>query len=104
MWNNTRPVAVKTLKPKQNMTVDEFFQPANLMKELRHPKIVELYGLCSKEEPVFIITEFMEHGNLLEYLYCGGKSLIKCTLMDMVSQVAEGMAYLEKKNIVHRDL
>ena len=106
-WNNTRPVAVKTLKPKQNMTVDEFFQPVNLMKELRHPKLVELYGVCSKKEPVFIITEFMEYGNLLEYLHCGGKSLNLSLnqLMNMASQVAGGMAYLENRNyIVHRDL
>ena len=105
-WNDNRPAAVKTLKPKQNMTVDEFFQPTNLMKELRHPKLVQLYGVCSKKEPVFIITEFMEYGNLLEYLHHGGKSLKLSLnqLMNMASQVAEGMVYLEKKNIVHRDL
>ena len=92
IWNSTTPVAVKTLKPNQNIT--DILQPANLMKKLRHPKFVQLYGLCSKEEPVYIITEFMEHGNLLEYLHCGGKSLKLSLnqLMDMASQVAAGMA------------
>jgi fyn-related kinase len=106
IWNNTTPVAVKTLKPNQSMTVDEFLQSANLMKKLLHPKIVQLYGLCSKEEPVFIITELMKHESLLEYLqlHSKGRSLKPPQLIHMAAQVAAGMAYLEGEKVVHRDL
>jgi fyn-related kinase len=104
IWNDTTPVAVKILKPNQNMTVDDFLQSANLMKKLQHPKVVHHYDFCSKEEPVFIITELMKHGSLLEYLRGEGKSLKRPPLIHMAAQVAAGMAYLEEQNIIHRDL
>ena len=103
IWNNTTPVAVKSLKPNQNMTINDFLQPANLMKKLRHPKLVQFYGLYSKEEPVFIITEFMKHGNLLKYLRGNGELNLR-QLIHMAEQVAAGMAYLEEQNVIHRDL
>ena len=106
IWNDTTPVAVKTLKPNQTMTIEEFLQSANLMKKLRHPKLVQLYSLCSREEPVYIVTELMEHGNLLQYLAMPGNwmSLKLPQLIDMAAQVAAGMAYLEEQKVIHRDL
>ena len=107
IWNNTTPVAVKTLKPNQNLTIDELLQSANLMKKLQHPNLVQLYALCSREESVYIITEFMEYGSLLDYLgddMLEGKSLGIPQLIRMAVQVAAGMAYLEEQNVIHRDL
>jgi fyn-related kinase len=106
IWNNTTvtPVAVKTLIPNQNMTVEEFLQSANLMKKLRHPNLVQLRNLCSKEEPVFIITELVKHGSLLEYFHSKGKSLKPPQLIHVAAQVAAGMAYLEEEKVIHRDL
>ena len=74
------------------------------MKKLRHPKLIQLYGVCTKEEPIYIITELMKHGSLLEYLRGDGRSLKLPQLIDMGAQVAAGMAYLAKKNYIHRDL
>ena len=51
-WNKTTPVAVKILKPNQNMTVHDFLQSANLMKKLHHPELIQLYALSSMEVPV----------------------------------------------------
>jgi fyn-related kinase len=104
IWNSDTPVTVKTLKSNQNMTISEFMQLANLMKKLQHRQVVHFYGLCSKEEPIFIITELLEHGSLLEYLRGKGRSLKLAQLIDMASQVAAGMAYLEERNVIHRDL
>lgn len=35
---------------------------ANLMKSLQHDKLVRLHAVVTKEEPIYIITEFMEKG------------------------------------------
>ena len=103
LWNNTTSVAVKTLKPG-TMSPLEFLQEAALMKKLRHQKLIQLYAVCTKEEPIYIVTELMKHGSLLEYLRGEGRSLKLPQLIDMSAQVAAGMAYLEEQNYIHRDL
>ena len=103
LWNNTTSVAVKTQKPG-TVSPQEFLQEASLMKKLRHPKLVQLYAVCTKEEPIYIITELMKHGSLLEYLRGEGRSLKLPQLIDICAQVANGMAYLEQQHYIHRDL
>ena len=103
LWNTNIPIAVKVHKPLI-MTAQDFLQTAALMKKLHHPKIIQLYGVCTKEEPLYIITELMKHNSLLDYLRGEGRSIKHPQLIDMASQVAEGMAYLEKQNCVHRNL
>ena len=103
LWNNTTPVAVKTLKAG-TMQPSSFLQEAHIMKKLRHPKLVQLYAVCTREEPLLIITELMAKGSLLDYLQGEGRVLKLPQLIDMSAQVASGMAYLELHNYIHRDL
>ncbi|XP_066556044.1 tyrosine-protein kinase SRK2 isoform X1 [Amia ocellicauda] len=104
LWNNTTPVAVKTLK-SGTMEPKDFLREAQIMKKLRHPKLIQLYAVCTVEEPIYIITELMKNGSLLEYLQKdGGAKLRIPDQIEMGSQVAAGMAYLELQNYIHRDL
>ncbi|XP_007521118.1 tyrosine-protein kinase FRK isoform X2 [Erinaceus europaeus] len=104
LWNNTTPVAVKTLKPG-SMDSNDFLREAQLMKKLRHPKLIQLYAVCTLEEPIYIITELMRYGSLQEYLQNdAGLKIHLCQQVDMAAQVASGMAYLESQSYIHRDL
>lgn len=53
---------IGTMDPK------DFLAEAQIMKKLRHSKLIQLYAVCTVEEPIYIITELMKHGSLLEYL------------------------------------
>lgn len=53
---------MKTLKPG-TMSVEAFLEEANLMKTLQHDRLVRLYAVVTKTEPIYIITEFMANGN-----------------------------------------
>ena len=99
-WNGTIPVTIKTLKPGL-MTVNDFLTEAQIMK-LKHEKLIKLYGVCSRKEPICIVTELMKHGSLLDYLTKGDLKLSEWIHIGV--QVADGMAYLESQHYIHRDL
>ena len=96
------PVAVK-IKPGA-VSVEKFLREAELMKHLSHDKLIKLYGVCTKEEPIYIVMELATNGILLTYLRGGGRSLKQPQLIAMCGHIAAGMAYLESQNCVHGDL
>ena len=103
-WNDTTPVAVKTPKPGP-MGIYDFFDEAQIMKKLQHENLLKLYGVCTQEKPFYIVTQLMKHGNLLDYLTKGeGQHAKLPELIDIGAQVANGMAYLESQNYIHRNL
>ncbi|XP_048842328.1 tyrosine-protein kinase Blk isoform X2 [Brienomyrus brachyistius] len=102
-YKNSQKVAIKMLK-EGSMEPEAFLQEANLMKKLQNERLVRLYAVVTKE-PILIITEYMSNGSLLDFLKTeDGKHLKYPKLIDMSAQIAEGMAYIEKKNYIHRDL
>nr|XP_002126540.1 tyrosine-protein kinase Fgr-like [Ciona intestinalis] len=103
LWNSTTEVAIKTLKPG-TMSPEAFLEEAKIMKMLRHEKLVNLYAVVSCE-PIYIVTEFMCHGSLLDYLKDGaGRHSNLVDQIDMAAQIAAGMAFIERNNYIHRDV
>nr|XP_025953910.1 tyrosine-protein kinase Lck [Dromaius novaehollandiae] len=102
-YNGHTKVAVKSLK-QGSMSPSAFLAEANLMKNLQHPRLVRLYAVVTKE-PIYIITEYMEKGSLVDFLKTAeGVKLTINKLLDMAAQIAEGMAFIEARNYIHRDL
>ncbi|XP_056283407.1 tyrosine-protein kinase Blk [Pseudoliparis swirei] len=102
-YKDTQKVAIKTLK-EGTMEPAAFLQEANLMKQLQHERLVRLHAVVTME-PILIVTEFMINGCLLDFLKSDkGKTLKTNKLIDMSAQIAEGMAYIETKNYIHRDV
>lgn len=129
------PVAIKVLKEgASTQAKKEFFREANLMDTFDHPNILKLLGVCVDQEPMCMIFEFMELGDLNMFLrqnspdrLAGGSSnpsLNMCVggagaggkpaagkstlstqqLVCMAMDVAAGLDYLAQNHFVHRDL
>ncbi|XP_063207650.1 cytoplasmic tyrosine-protein kinase BMX isoform X1 [Chroicocephalus ridibundus] len=102
-WKRQYDVAIKMIK-EGAMSEDEFIEEAQTMMKLNHPKLVRLYGVCSKSYPIYLVTEYMPNGCLLSYLRSHGKELQPLQLLEICYDVCDAMAFLESCQFIHRDL
>lgn len=109
------PVALKCLREGASKDMEEAFnKEVKFMAPLRHEHVVRLLGVCSMAEPRFMVIEYMENGDLHQYLQqfqldeqslIEGQELISYgVLVSMAADVAAGMEYLASKFFIHRDL
>ncbi|KAG9266945.1 megakaryocyte-associated tyrosine-protein kinase [Astyanax mexicanus] len=97
-----RKVAVKNIK--SDVTAQAFLGETSVMTKLQHKNLVQLLGVIL-HNGLYIVTEFMAKGNLVNYLRSRGRSVISTVqLLHYALEVCEGMEYLECKKLVHRDL
>uniref|UniRef100_A0A8C1TQ59 receptor protein-tyrosine kinase n=1 Tax=Cyprinus carpio TaxID=7962 RepID=A0A8C1TQ59_CYPCA len=109
-------VAVKTLREDANKNArNDFLKEIRIISRLRDPNIIRLLAVCVESDPLCMITEYMENGDLNQFLsrhelqeeglLAGISATISYrTLIHMASQISSGMKYLSSLNFVHRDL
>ncbi|KAL5703705.1 non-specific serine/threonine protein kinase [Ranunculus cassubicifolius] len=99
-------VAVKVLK-SEHLNEDlelEFAQEVKILRKVQHRNVVRFIGACSKRPQLCIITEFMPGGSLYDYLHKNRNVLDLRLLLKFAIDVCNGMEYLHRNNIIHRDL
>ncbi|KAK9831365.1 hypothetical protein WJX81_006002 [Elliptochloris bilobata] len=110
-------IAVKVLKESRQRAntsaIAEFRWEAKLLRDMRHPCILNFYGTCSNGALMMSLTEYMAGGDLGVAInddvaengdgvrlrlgwYAGGRAVLLC--------VARGLAYLHSEKLVHGDL
>jgi serine/threonine-protein kinase len=103
-----RIVAIKTIN--LGLALDEkdeyegrFYQEAKAAGRLSHPNIVTIFDLGKSEDVAYITMEFLQGKELREILD-DAEEMPVGRILDIVSQVALGLAYAHEHGIVHRDV
>jgi serine/threonine protein kinase len=103
-----RVVAIKTINLGLAMEgKDEyegrFYQEAKAAGRLNHPNIVTIYDVGKSEDIAYIAMEFLQGRELRDIMNDGGLLPVDHVL-DIVAQVASGLAYAHEHGIIHRDV
>lgn len=99
-------VAIKILRDanEDSTQLEEFLQEVSIMRKVRHKNIVQFIGACTRKPNLCIVFEYMAGGTVFDYIHRQKDKLKIPTLLKMATDVARGMDYLHKRNIIHRDL
>ncbi|KAI8596533.1 hypothetical protein EDD21DRAFT_244631 [Dissophora ornata] len=99
-------VAIKECVRSDSRAFDEkyFKREVDILKESRHPNIVQFMGICKRKKRFYIVTEFLPLGNLRRWIQDDTKEFGWDTRISFAIDISLALAYLHHKNIIHRDL
>ncbi|PSN56697.1 Tyrosine-protein kinase-like otk [Blattella germanica] len=118
-------VMVKSLQnTRDDSALHEFKRELDMFHKLQHDHVARLVGLCREMDPHYMILEYSDWGDLKQFLLAtrggsgkdekasrnAGKSpprppqLSVTQIIQLASQIAEGMEHLSNQRFVHRDL
>src|SRR5690606_8263394 len=80
-----------------------FKNEAYIQSSINHPNIAMLYEYAKCNNKLCIVMEFVEGETLSDILYRKGK-LSNSETENILRQIVSALAYLHKKEIIHRDI
>jgi serine/threonine protein kinase len=87
-----------------------YLKEMKILADLCHPHVAQVFG-CTISDPCYVVMELM-HTDLRNHIECfltsmssDREALFELPVaVDIMLQIAEGMEYLHRKGIAHRDL
>lgn len=102
-----RPTLGGKLSPEQQQAADRFYIEAQAAGSLSHKNIVTIYDVGEEKTAqgpmVYIAMEFLE-GKGLDWYIANKKLATFEEKVRVVRQIADGLDYAHKRNVIHRDI
>jgi serine/threonine protein kinase len=101
-----RDAAIKLVKSglvTNQEVVHRFLKEANHLKRLRHINIVPVDEVSERPDAPYFAMPYFEKGSLANRMK-PGEPLKTITILDIGTQVADGLSFAHRAGIIHRDL
>jgi len=101
-----RNVAVKVLRgdlSADDKFIRRFEREAQSVSNLSHQNIVEVYDVGEEDGEHYIVMEYIE-GKTLKQLLKKRESLTLTEVIDIMTQLTDGIAHAHESYIIHRDI
>ncbi|KAJ7909213.1 kinase-like domain-containing protein, partial [Mycena leptocephala] len=99
-------VSVKIMRVFEDLDVqsilNKFGREALIWRQLAHPNILPFFGVYYLETRLCLVSPWMENGNIMKFLEIN-KPATQVRL-SLILDVAQGLQYLHKENVIHGDL
>ena len=97
--------ALKVLLPELSGSprfVKRFLRESQALARLRHPNIVTLYDCSEAEGTLYILMDYVDGGTLKSAI--SKRELKIHQQIDIISQLATGLAFAHRNGVIHRDI
>ena len=101
-----RKVAIKVLRgdlSQDDKFIRRFQREALSVSNLSHPNIVEVYDVGEEDGNHYIVMEYIE-GKTLKQLLKKRESLTLTEVIDIMTQLSDGISHAHESYIIHRDI
>lgn len=103
---NGKLVAVKILEKENIKTKDDWDlikTEIDILKHSKHPNIVKFFDHFENSDYIFLVMEYLNNGNLQEYLMKNNFNLNEIEVGVIAYQMADALKYLHTYGVIHRD-
>ncbi|XP_067628233.1 serine/threonine-protein kinase 10 isoform X2 [Eurosta solidaginis] len=91
-----------TLEDEENLS--DHMVEIDILSEIKHPNIVELYEAFSIEDKLWMLIEYCDGGALDSIMVELEKPLTEPQIAYVCRHMTEGLSFLHKSKVIHRDL
>ena len=97
--------AIKRVKKTNKRNASTEAVKAHFLKEkIKHDHIIKFHDVKAWKDSIWIVMEFCELGDLNNFFEKYQQKLDTKSRINIMAQIAKGVAFLHDKNIVHRDV
>lgn len=108
MLKDGRAVAVKRLYERSLKRVEQFKNEIEILKSLKHPNLVILYGCTSRHSrELLLVYEYISNGTLADHLHgdrAAPRPICWPVRLNVAIQTASALSFLHESGIIHRDV
>uniref|UniRef100_A0A8C5MJU3 Myosin light chain kinase family member 4 n=1 Tax=Leptobrachium leishanense TaxID=445787 RepID=A0A8C5MJU3_9ANUR len=97
-------LAAKVIKVKGHKEKEEVKNEIQVMNQLSHNNLVQLYDAFESRNDIVLVMEYVEGGELFDRIIDESCNLSEVDTVLFIKQICEGIQYMHQMYIIHLDL